>query len=118
MNGSGSFYMSGKGKKYAIEEKRRQLRSKGWDLDLIDKVMLQQLRERKEWENERETEDIYDDKQREEMLEADEITAAENAFMQGREKADNRRKRDLGLERKQHDDSTSVELAKEEYQDD
>jgi hypothetical protein len=36
-------------------------------------------------EKETETEDIYDDKQREEMLDEDEITAAENAFMQGRE---------------------------------
>ena len=36
-------------------------------------------------EEEIETEDIYDDKQREEMLDEDEITAAENAFMQGRE---------------------------------
>jgi hypothetical protein len=36
-------------------------------------------------EEETETEDDYDDKQREEMLDEDEITAAENAFMQGRE---------------------------------
>jgi hypothetical protein len=36
-------------------------------------------------EEETETEDIYDDKQREEILDEDEITAAENAFMQGRE---------------------------------
>jgi len=38
-----------------------------------------------EQEKERETGDIYDDKQRGEMLKADGITAAENAFMQGRE---------------------------------
>jgi len=38
-----------------------------------------------EQEEERETGDIYDEKQREEMLKADGITAAENAFMQGRE---------------------------------
>ena len=37
-----------------------------------------------EQETERETGDIYDDKQRGEMLKADGITAAENAFMQGR----------------------------------
>jgi len=36
-------------------------------------------------EEETETEDIYDDIQREEMLKEDEISAAENAFMQGRE---------------------------------
>jgi len=35
-----------------------------------------------EQEEERETGDIYDDKQRGEMLKADGITAAENAFMQ------------------------------------
>jgi hypothetical protein len=46
--------------------------------------------ERREWEQERETGDIYDDKQRGELLDADAITAAENAFMQGREKADKR----------------------------
>ena len=80
--------MSVKEKEYALEEKRRWLRSQGWDLDIVDKVRLQRLRERRERKKERETGDIYDDKQREEMLEADAITAAENAFMQGREKAD------------------------------
>lgn len=118
VKGSGDIYMSIKGKKYALEEKRRRLKSLGWDLDIVDKVRLQKLREITEQEKERETGDIYDDKQREELLEADEITAAENAFMQGIEKADKRQKRDLGLDEKQHDDSTSVELAKEEYQDD
>ena len=34
-------------------------------------------------EEERDNEDIYDDKQREEMLDEDEITASENGFMQG-----------------------------------
>ena len=82
--------MSVKGKKYALEEKRRRLRSQGRDLDIVDKVRLQRLRERREQEEERETGDIYDNKQRGEMLEADVITAAENAFMQGREKADKR----------------------------
>jgi hypothetical protein len=38
-----------------------------------------------EQEEERETGDIYDDKQRGEMLKADGITAAENAFMQGQQ---------------------------------
>lgn len=36
-------------------------------------------------EQETDTEDIYNDEQREEMLDEDEITASENAFMQGRE---------------------------------
>jgi len=52
------------------------------------------------------------------MVDADAITAAENAFMQGREKADKRQRRDLGLDGKQNDDSSSVEHAKEEYEDD
>ncbi len=85
--------MSVKGKKHPLEEKRRRLRSQGRDLDIVDKVRLQRERERRqrererrEWEQERETGDIYDDKQRGELLKADAITAAENAFMQGREK--------------------------------
>jgi len=107
-----------------MRARRRRLRQQGWDLDIVDKVRLQsleesqRLRERSEWKEERETGDIYDDEQREELLESDSITAAENVFMQGRETADKRHKRDLGLDRKQHDDSSSVELAKEEYQDD
>ena len=80
--------MSVKGKKYTLEDKRRRLRSLGRDLDIVDKVRLQREMERREWEQERETGDIYDDKQRGELLEADAITAVENAFMQGREKAD------------------------------
>jgi DNA-directed RNA polymerase specialized sigma24 family protein len=43
-------------------------------------------------EEETETEDDYDDKQREEMLDEDEITAAENAFMQGREMKPDKKK--------------------------
>ncbi|MCW4005875.1 MAG: hypothetical protein NWF04_04670 [Candidatus Bathyarchaeota archaeon] len=59
-----------------------------------------------------ETEDIYDDKQRETMLKEDEITASENAFMQGREM-------NLKKNRKAtHDDSISVELSKQEYEED
>jgi hypothetical protein len=65
-----------------------------------------------EQEKERETGDIYDDKQREEMLEADGITAAENAFMQGREMTLGKRKRPT------HKDTVSVQLAEDEYQED
>jgi hypothetical protein len=61
-----------------------------------------------EQEKERETGDIYDDKQREGMLNEDEITAAENAFMQGREMTPKKRKRPT------HKDTVSVELASEE----
>ena len=63
-------------------------------------------------EKETETEDIYDDKQREEMLDEDEITAAENAFMQGREMKPEKRKRPT------HKDTVSVQLAEEEYEED
>ena len=62
-----------------------------------------------------ETEDIYDDKQREEMLEDDEITAAENAFMEGREMKPVKEKK---LKGSGHDDDVSVELAKKEYEED
>jgi hypothetical protein len=60
-------------------------------------------------EEETETEDNYDDKQREEMLDEDEITAAENAFMQGREMQPDKKKHPA------HKDTVSVELAEEEY---
>jgi len=62
-------------------------------------------------EEETETEDIYDDKQREEMLDEDEITAAENAFMQGREMTPDKK-------HPAHKDTVSVELAEEEYEED
>jgi hypothetical protein len=61
-----------------------------------------------------ETEDIYDDEQRERMLDEDEITAAENAFMQGREMKPEKRKG----KKITHNDTVSVELAKEEYTED
>jgi hypothetical protein len=65
-----------------------------------------------EQEEERETGEIYDDKQRGEMLKADGITAAENAFMQGRE---------MKIEKKKHPthkDTVSVQLAENEYKED
>jgi len=61
-----------------------------------------------------ETEDIYDTEQRENMLEEDEITAAENAFMQGREITPEKKK----TKKTSHDDSVSVELAENEYSED
>jgi hypothetical protein len=67
-------------------------------------------------EEETETEDIYDDEQREEMLDEDEITASENAFMQGREQTTEKKKSQK--QKTSHDDSVSVELAKDEYQED
>ena len=65
-----------------------------------------------EQEEERETGDICDDKQRGEMLKADGITAAENAFMQGREMTPEKMKHPT------HKDTVSVELAEDEYKDD
>jgi hypothetical protein len=105
-------YMSVKGQRYALEERRRRLKSQGRDLDIVDKVRLQRLRERRERKKERATGDIYDDKQREGMLKADGITAAENAFMQGREMKPEKRKRPT------HKDTVSVELAEDEYKED
>jgi hypothetical protein len=63
-------------------------------------------------EEETETEDIYDDKQREEMLDEDEITATESAFMQGREMKPEKRKH------RTHRDTVSVQLAEDEYKED
>jgi hypothetical protein len=75
------------------------------------------IREEEEEENkeaETDTMDIYKEKELEEMLENDEITEAEYSFMLGREK----RKKKLGLKEKEHEDTKSVDLAKEEYLDD
>ncbi len=72
--------------------------------------------EEEEEKTETETSDIYDDEQLEEMLENDEITEAEYSFMQGREKVGKKKK--LGLKRRKHEDTASVELAQEEYEED
>ena len=80
------------------------------------KEKSKRVREEEQDEEETETTDIYDDKQLEEMLENDEITEAEYSFMLGREKVGKKKK--LGLERKEHEDTQSVELAKNEYEDD
>ena len=50
------------------------------------------------------------------MLENDEITEAEYSFMLGREKVGKNGK-DLGLERREHQDTHAGELAKNEYED-
>lgn len=80
------------------------------------KEKRERIREEEEEKTETETTDIYDDKQLEEMLENDEITEAEYSFMQGRKKIGKKKK--LGLERKEHEDTASVELAQEEYEED
>ena len=71
---------------------------------------------REEAKEETETMDVYDEKQLEEMLENDEITEAETNFMLGREKVSKKKK--LGLERREHQDTHAGELAKTEYEDD
>ncbi len=88
---------------------------------IVDGYMSKKKRKMKrvytnvEQEREIETEDIYDDEQREKMLEDDEITSAESAFMAGREMKVGKKKKDLWLEER---DTTSVELAKEDTQED
>lgn len=67
-------------------------------------------------ENENETSDAYDSKQREEMLDTDEMTAAEEGFMRGRDEQPS--KKATRRNAVSHDDSTSVELAKEDSEDD
>ena len=72
---------------------------------------------REENEKETETTDVYDEEQLEKMLENDEITEAEYSFMLGREKVGKKKKK-LGLERREHEDTHAGELAKTEYEDD
>ena len=80
------------------------------------KEKRERTREEEEEKTETETTDIYDDKQLEKMLENDEITETEYSFMHGREKIG--KKKNLGLKRKEHEDTKSVEPAQEEYQED
>jgi hypothetical protein len=61
-----------------------------------------------------ETEDIYDAEQRERMLDEDEITAAEEGFMRGRDEPPSKKE----TRKKSHDDSISVELSKQDAEDD
>jgi hypothetical protein len=76
-----------------------------------------EIRDEEEEDEKTETEDIYDEKQLEEMLENDEITEAEYNFMLGREKT-RKKKKGLGLERGEHQDTIADELAENEYVDD
>jgi hypothetical protein len=64
-----------------------------------------------------ETEDIYNSKEREEMLNDDEITAAEEGFMIGREE-EGPSKKETRKNAVNHDDQIAVELAKEDAEDD
>ena len=64
-----------------------------------------------------ETDDVYDSEERETMLEDDEITAAEEGFMEGREQ-EPPNKKETRKNAVSHDDSISVELAKEDSEDD
>ena len=66
---------------------------------------------------EEETDDIYNSKEREEMLDDDEITAAEEGFMKGREDEPPSKKQ-TRKNAISHTDETSVELAKEDAEDD
>ena len=70
----------------------------------------------REKDKEIETMDIYNEDELEKMLENDEITESEYSFMLGREKVS--KKNRLGLERREHEDTHSGELAKSEYEDD
>jgi hypothetical protein len=66
------------------------------------------------------TEDIYENEQRDEMLEDDEITAAEDGFMRGREMAMKEMEEGKKKGRKPiiHVDGTSVTLNEEQYEED
>jgi len=64
-----------------------------------------------------ETEDLYNTEERETMLDEDDITAAEEGFMKGREQ-EPPNKKETRKKAVSHDDSVSVELAKEDSEDD
>jgi hypothetical protein len=66
------------------------------------------------------TEDIYEDDQRDEMLEDDEITAAEDGFMRGRDMAMKEMEGERKKSRKPiiHADGTSVILNEQQYEED
>ena len=66
----------------------------------------------KTWKSEEDTENIYDNEQREKMVEDDEITMAEDAFMEGREDKPWKRKY------KPHTDTESVQTAEDDYFED
>jgi len=68
-------------------------------------------------EKEEETEDIYDSGVRERMEAEDEITAAEEGFMMGREQ-EPPSKKETRKNAISHDDQIADELAKEESEDD
>ena len=63
-----------------------------------------------------ETDDIYNAQEREEMLDDDEITAAEEGFMNGRDEEPS--KKETRKNAISHTDETAVELAKEDSEDD
>jgi hypothetical protein len=63
-----------------------------------------------------EPKDIYDEENLEEMQEGDEITAAEEGFMRGREGDLEGGKKDR--KSTMHKDTTSVEMAKNQYGED
>ena len=73
--------------------------------------------EAKSESEEDETTDAYNSQQRERMLDEDEMTAAEEGFMRGRE-GEPPSKKATRKNAISHDDSTSVELAKEDSEDD
>jgi hypothetical protein len=66
------------------------------------------------------TEDIYEGDQRDEMLEDDEITAAEDGFMRGRDLAMKEMEEEKKARRKPdiHADGTSVTLNEQQYEED
>jgi hypothetical protein len=70
-----------------------------------------------ETEKEEETDDVYDTDVRETMLDDDEVTAAEDGFMRGREQ-EPPGKKETRKKAVSHDDSISVELAKEDTEED
>jgi hypothetical protein len=76
------------------------------------KILTPENDEEMPWKSKEDTENIYDEEQMDKMLEDDEITWAEAAFMEGREENPWKRKY------KPHGDSDSVKTSELDYYED
>jgi hypothetical protein len=88
------------------QRKKRYIEPRSEDFEEAEKAEEEQTEE--------ETEDIYNAEERERMLDEDEITAAEEGFMRGRDEPPSKRE----TRKKSHDDSISVELSKQDAEED
>jgi len=96
------------GEKVVVQKKRKKEGESAPDDEMLNVA------------DEEKTEDIYEGDQRDEMLEDDEITAAEDGFMRGRDLAMKEMEEDRKARRKPiiHADGKSVTLDEQQYEED